>query len=534
MEFNLADLWEAVADAVPDRIALVWRSDRLTFRELDERADRVAHALQDRGVGPDDHVAIYLANSTQYVESTLACFKLRAVPVNVNYRYVADEIRYLLADADARAAVVAETFVDVLDAARPGLELLDTILVVPGDDGTGLTAGGGHERYDRAMARSATGRIRGPRSGGDRYIVYTGGTTGMPKGVEWCSEDVFFAGIGGGNPGGAPIEAPKQIVEKLDRPLVGLTACPLMHGTANWLAFRILLGGGTLVLLPEPRFDPAVTWDLVAREHVQLLVIVGDAFARPLVDALEGRGVDELASLRWILSSGAIFSPRAKEEWIARMPWLRLVDGFGSSETGAQGQSLTTAGSGPVGRARFEPGPDVEVFDDHDRPAPIGTTGRLGRRGHIPLGYYKDPEKTAATFRSIDGVRWSIPGDHAVREPDGSITVLGRGSACINTGGEKVYPEEVEAALKSHPDVVDALVVGIPDERFGERVAAVVAPRDGTVPILEDLARHAREHIAPYKVPRHLTLVDRVERTPSGKPDYAWARETALGRTVPS
>jgi fatty-acyl-CoA synthase len=533
MQFNLADLWEAVADAVPDRDALVWGSTRLTYRELDERADRLAHALRDRGSSPGDHVAVYLPNCPEYLETTLAAFKLRAVPVNVNYRYVADEIRYLLADADARAAVVAERFVPVLDEARADLPLLDTVLAVADDRGGDAARVGVHESYEHAVAAARSGRDFGPRSSDDLYIVYTGGTTGMPKGVEWRSEDIFFAGIGGGNPGGPPIQAPDEIVEHLDRPVVGLPACPLMHGTANWIAFRVLLGGGTVVLLPQMGFDAALTWDLVAGERVQLLVIVGDAFARPLVDELHRRDPADVSSLRWVLSSGAIFTPRVKEEWLEQLPRLRLIDGFGSSETGVQGQAVSASGTASIERARFEPNPDVEVFDDDDRPAAIGAIGRLGRRGHIPLGYYKDPEKTAETFKVIDGVRWSIPGDYAVRDPDGWVTVLGRGSVCINTGGEKVYPEEVESALKSHEGVLDVLVVGVPDERFGERVVAVVAARPGATPTPAELDVHARAHLAGYKVPRHVTYVDAIERTPSGKPDYVWARTTAL-ETAPS
>jgi fatty-acyl-CoA synthase len=524
MEFNLADLWEAVADAVPERTALVWRADRRTYRELDERANRLAHALRDRGVGPGHHVAVYLPNSTEYLETFLAVLKLRAVPVNVNYRYTVEELRYLLDDADACAVVVEASFLGVLEEARPDLPLLETVLVVARDREPHEPAATTHDSYTAAVAASAGGRDFEPRSPDDLYTLYTGGTTGMPKGVEWRSEDILFAAMGGGNPGGPPIAVPAEIVEHLDRPLIGLPTSPLMHGTATWLACRILFGGGTVVLLPQLRFDAAQTWDLVAREYVQLLVIVGDAFARPLVDALDGRDVDALASLRSVVSSGAIFTPHVKQQWLARLPNVRLIDTFGSSETGAQGRAVTDAATGAAAEARFDPDPEVEVFGDDGRPAPVGAVGLLGRRGHLPLRYSKDPVKTAAIFRTIDGVRWSIPGDHARREADGAITVLGRGSACINTGGEKVYPEEVEAALKSHPDVVDALVVGVPDERFGERVVAVVAPRAGAAPTLDDLASHVRGRIAGYKVPRGVTFVDGIERAASGKPDYAWAR----------
>ncbi|MET1003095.1 MAG: acyl-CoA synthetase [Acidimicrobiia bacterium] len=535
MEFNLADMWEAVVDTVPDREALVWGQLRYTFRELDDRANRVAHALSARRIGSGDHVAVYLRNRPEFVETMFAAFKLRAVPINVNYRYVADELRYLLDDADVKAVVVAREFLRVLQDALAELPLIRTIIVVDDDSLADGSDGDGkeHENYEAVLASAPTDRGFPARSADDGYIVYTGGTTGMPKGVLWRSEDIFFAGMGGGNPGGAPIERPEDIVEFLDRPVRGLPACPLMHGTANWFAIRILFGGGAVVLSADIRFEPVRMWELIARERVSFLVIVGDAFARPLVDALDqiDPGFD-VSCLRWVLSSGAIFSPGVKHKWLERMPTLRLIDGFGSSETGSQGQSVAAHGITANSRARFELEDTVQVFDDDDRPAEPGTVGRLGRRGHIPVGYYGDPVKTRAVFREIDGVRWSIPGDYAVREADGTITVLGRGSACINTGGEKVYPEEVESVIKSHPDVLDALVVGVPDDRWGERVVAVVAPRPGTQPTLRALEAHAREYVAGYKVPREVVVVDAITRTPSGKPDYAWAKATALAATA--
>jgi acyl-CoA synthetase (AMP-forming)/AMP-acid ligase II len=305
-----------------------------------------------------------------------------------------------------------------------------------------------------------------------------------------------------------------------------------MHGTAHWFALNTLFGGGTVVISPDRRFDAARLWNLIAREKVSFLVIVGDAFARPLVEAIGHLDPEpDLSSLSAVLSGGAILSPAVKAAWIRALPETILIDGFGSSESGGQGQSVAAAGGATDG-PRFSVNDETTVLDDELRPAAVGVVGKLARRGRVPLGYYKDPEKSAATFPVVDGVRWSVPGDHARIEADGTITVLGRGSGSINTGGEKVYPEEVEAALKSHPDVFDVVVVGAPDERWGERVVAVVEPRQGATVALPALAEHVRGHLAPYKVPRAVVVVDTVVRSPSGKPDYRWARARAEAEVV--
>ncbi len=345
----------------------------------------------------------------------------------------------------------------------------------------------------------------------------------------WRAEDIFFGAFGGGNLGDAPITSPEQIVDTLDPRRRGLPACPFMHGTAHWMAFATLYSGGTVVISPDRHLDPDHLWALIERERVTFLVIVGDAFARPLVEALDNLDPPpDVAALTVVLSGGAVLSPSVKAAWVDRLPGTLLIDGFGASETGGQGQSVSAAG-GPIERApRFAVNDETTVLDDDLHPAAAGVIGKLARRGHVPVGYYHDPAKSAATFPVIDGVRWSVPGDHARIEEDGTITVLGRGSVSINTGGEKVYPEEVESALKSHPSVFDAVVVGVPDERWGERVTAVVAPRPGATPVLDDLAEHTRAHLASYKVPRDLVLVDEIVRSPSGKPDYRWARATAV------
>ena len=392
--------------------------------------------------------------------------------------------------------------------------------------------------YEAALAIASPERDFGPRSGDDVYILYTGGTTGSPKGVMWRAEDIFFAALGGGGIGGDPIVRPEDIVGTLDADRRCLPACPFMHGTAHWFAFNTLYDGGTVVISPEHRFDAAHLWQLIARERVSFLVIVGDAFARPLVEAIttmEPR--PDVSRLSAVLSGGAILSPAVKDAWVAALPEIILIDGFGSSESGGQGAAVTAAGSVTSGPPTFSLDADTTVLDDDLRPAAVGTVGWLARRGRLPIGYYKDPEKTATTFPVVDGVRWSVPGDHARIEPDGTITVLGRGSESINTGGEKVYPEEVEAVLKAHDDVFDAVVVGVPDERWGERIVAVVEPRPGADVRLAALVEHARAHLANYKLPRDLVLVDGVVRSPSGKPDYRWARtqaEAAVGAPGPT
>jgi len=527
VEFNLADLWERVVDAIPEHEAMVCGDRRLTYTEADERANRLAHHLAGLGIGPGDHVALYLFNGTEYLEGMLAAFKLRAVPINVNYRYGADELRYLLADADTRAVVFHREFATTLDAVRAELPLLRGFVMV--DDASGAPAPTEATEYEAALAAASPARDFAPRSADDLYILYTGGTTGMPKGVMWRAEDIFFGAFGGGNLGDAPITTPEEIIDTLEPHRRGLPACPFMHGTAHWMAFGTLYSGGTVVIAPDHHFAPDRLWRLIAQERVTFLVIVGDAFARPLIETLDGLAPPpDVAPLTVVLSGGAVLSPSVKAAWVERLPGTLLVDGFGASETGGQGQSVSAAG-GPIEAApRFQVNDETTVLDDEFRPVAPGVIGKLARRGHVPLGYYHDPEKTAATFPVLDGVRWSVPGDHARIEDDGTITVLGRGSVSINTGGEKVYPEEVESALKSSPDVFDAVVVGVPDERWGERVTAVVQARPGATPALDQLAEHTRAQLASYKVPRALVLVDEIVRSPSGKPDYRWARATAI------
>jgi 3-oxocholest-4-en-26-oate---CoA ligase len=516
VELNLADLFEVVVDAVPDRTALVAGGTRLTYAALDQRANRLASHLAGTGVGPGDHIGVYSYDRAEWVEAMLAAFKIRAVPINVNYRYVEDELAYLFGNADLVALVVEAGFLPRVEAVRPRVPDLRAVVVI--DDG-----------YEEALGAASPERPAGPRSVDDRYVLYTGGTTGLPKGTIWRHEDIFFAALQGGNPGGPPVSRPEQLAATADRPAgVYLVCPPMMHGGGQWVALISLLSGGTAVLDTNRPFDAAAALRLVEQERVNSVSVVGDAMARPLAEALAAPGAAyDTSSLVSVGSGGAILSPAVKEELRRLLPGVIVLDSFGASETGHNGSVVDL--DGPAAGPRFRVGDTTAVLGDNGRPvAPgSGVVGRLARRGHIPLGYHKDPEKTAATFLEVDGVRWVVPGDAALVEEDGTVHVLGRGSMCINTGGEKVYPEEVEAVLKSHPDVFDAVVVGIPDERFTERVAAVVRPREGRGPTLEDLAAHCRRTLAGYKVPRALVLRDEVVRTPVGKPDYRWAKEVA-------
>ena len=516
--FNLADLFEIVAAAVPDREALVCGDRRLTYAALDDRANRLAAVLTARGVLAGDHVGLHLYNGTEYIEGMVAAFKLRAVPININYRYGADELRYLFTDADVRALIHEPAFADVVSQVAPDVPTLVATLARGVD-------------YEQALATVVPRTDFPTRSGDDLYILYTGGTTGMPKGVMWHQEDLFFAALGGGNPGGEPLTDPGEAGARAARGRTRcLPACPFMHGTAHWLAWSTLLTGGTVVVSPAHHFDAPALLDAAERERVTFLVVVGDAFARPIVDALANEpGRWDLAALSVILSGGAILSPSVKSQLAAHLPGAIVIDGFGASETGGQGQ-MVSGSADDHGRARFIVGSTTAVVDEFFRPVVPGSgaIGRVASRGRIPVGYYKDPEKSAATFPVVDGERWAVAGDMATVEADGSIALLGRGSVSINTGGEKVYPEEVESAIKSHPDVFDALVVGVPDDRWGERVTAVLQLRPGrAAPSVADIANHARKSVAGYKIPRAVVIVDHVVRSPSGKPDYRWAREAA-------
>jgi len=531
VEFNLADLFECVVDAVPERVALVCGDRRLTYRRLDERANRLAHHLHDAGVKPGEHVGMYLYNSTEYVECMLACVKIRAVPVNVNYRYVEGELKYLFNDADLVALVHQREFAPRIAAVIEEVPKLRHLIVV--DDASGADVSAIGSVFFDDVTNAATGE-RGfePRSPDDVFIIYTGGTTGMPKGVMWRQEDIFFTAMGGGNPLGEPISEPEQLGEnalKRDPPLVQFAVPPLIHGAAQLGVFIGMFWGDKVVL--QHRFDPADAWDLVERERVNSMTLVGDAMARPLAEELVTSPKErDLSSLLILSSAGAVLSETVKQQIKANVPNVTVMENFGATETGHQGFEAVGAAK-PESGLRFMMKPTTTVLDDDFEPvAPgSGVVGRVALKGRIPLGYYNDPEKTVKTFVEAGGERWVLPGDMGTIDADGTVIVFGRGAVCINSGGEKIYPEEVESAVKAHPDVYDAVIVGVPDERWGERVAAIVQPRPGTNPTLQSIQEHSRTLIAGYKIPREVHVVDQMVRHPSGKPDYPWARGVAAG-----
>jgi 3-oxocholest-4-en-26-oate---CoA ligase len=538
VNWNFGTVFESVADAIPDQTALVQGERRRTWRELDERAARLATALRDRGLGHDSKVAFYLYNSNEYVETLLACFKLRAVPANVNYRYTADELAYLLDNSGAEALLFHGELGDRVDAVRdraPGLRA-----IVQVDDGSPLVDEA--LSYENLIAEHAP-MERIEYSGDDLLFLYTGGTTGMPKAVVWRHEDLFgalapaaYSFFGLEMPDDAR-EAGALVHKVHDSGLVPvhLPASPLMHGTGQFSTLQVLTLGGTIVTLEGRHFDPHELWQTVQRERVTQIAIVGDAFAKPMLRALEEadtRGEPyDLSSLLLVVSSGVIWSAPVKQALIERHPVI-AYDSLGSSEGVGFATSMTTAGSENE-TGRFSVGADTKVFTDDGREVKPGSgeEGMLAVGGHLPVGYYKDPEKTVATFRVVDGRRYSIPGDYATVEEDGTITLLGRGSVSINSGGEKIFPEEVEEAVKAHPAVADVVVVGVPDERFGEAVTAVVALTPGGTAAEPEITEAVeRSGLARFKRPRHVVVVDAVPRGPNGKADYAWARDTARAR----
>ena len=533
MECNFADMFEAIVDLVPDRVAVVVVGhERATYRELEIRTNRLAHHLQDSGIGPGDHVGIYAYNGIEWVESMMALYKIRAVPININYRYIENELKYLCTNADLVAIVAQQEFAPRIAAIRADLPKLRHVLIAEDDSGA-PTAGLEFTDYAAAVASGAPDRDFAPRTGDDLHVIYTGGTTGMPKGVMWRQEDIFYALCGGIDAySNEKLAHPGVLAEKVAAgggPMINFPIAPMMHGAGQVTTIRSLIHGDTVVL--TPRFDAEQTWRVIEAEKVNVLGITGDAMARPLADSLEEMHDKlDLSSLFSIGSSAAIFSQSIKDQLMERMPSLIVVDSVGATETGMNGIKVAIKGEIPRGGpATVAPSLDSIVVDDEyvEIVPGSGAIGRIARTGNIPLGYYNDPERSALVFFEHGGKRYSIPGDFATVEADGLITLLGRGSIMINTGGEKVFPEEVEGVLKAHPEVFDCLVVGVSDERWGERVTAVVQPRPGKAPTVDELAAHCRDHIAAYKAPKQVFLVDMIVRAPSGKPDYPWAKRYA-------
>lgn len=536
MSYNIADLVEHAIDLMPDRIALADDSREISYAQLEERANKLAHYLLEHGVRPGDKVGIYSRNTIEAVEAMVAIFKARAVMINVNFRYVENELQYIFENSDMVALIHERRYSDKVAAVRPKVPALQTVVVVA--DGTDLPYPEGAVEYEAALAQSSGERDFGERSPDDLYMLYTGGTTGMPKGVMWRQEDVWRV-LGGGINflTGEYVKHEKELAElgAANPAMTRFPIPPMIHGGSQWATFQSLFGGGKCVMIPE--FSGHGVWQHIEKHGINVIFITGDAMARPMLDALlegnpeTGEPYDR-STLYAMASSAALFSPSLKDKFLELLPNTMLTDSIGSSETGFGGLSVVAKGSAAHGGPRVKIDASTEVLDEDGKPVVPGSgqIGILARRGHIPLGYYKDEVKTAATFKEFNGTRYSIPGDYARVEEDGTVTMLGRGSVSINSGGEKIFPEEVEGALKAHPDVFDALVVGVDDERWGQRVVAVVQCRGEARPTLTDLRPTLCETIAPYKLPRSLWYVDQIKRNPAGKPDYRWAKAQTEAR----
>jgi|TARA_B110000285_G_scaffold13476_1_gene13328 acyl-CoA synthetase (AMP-forming)/AMP-acid ligase II len=536
VEFNAADIFEGVVQRIPDREAVVLGETRLTYKELDARANKAAHALKKLNISQGSHIGIYAFNCIEWLEIMLGAYKLCAIPININYRYVEEELKYLMNNADIEAIFFHQQFSDKLNNIADALPLLKTYVSI--NDGSDAKSDLVCVDYEALIEHESEEQVPQLRSGDDQYILYTGGTTGMPKGVVWRMEDVLMT-LGGGIDAvtGEKYPTPEALADKcLQDQTTALALAPLMHGAAQWQSFNAFFSGWKLVFNDQVTFDAHHAWDLIAKERVMNLTITGDAMGRPLCDALPAalqRGLD-LSCLFVIASSASVFSSSIKDTMITLLPNLFIIDAVGSSETGATGVNIHTkngklkdSGGGP----KFNK-PDFSAILNLETQQIIPqsdteTIGYLARKGHVPIAYYKDPEKSKKTFIDVEGERFSVPGDMAKYESDGQITLLGRGSVSINSGGEKIFPEEVEMALKAHPNVFDCLVVGVKDEIWGQKVVAVIQRRDSSELTLEDLKETSAKYIASYKMPKALIFSDLIERAPSGKPNYQWAQEFA-------
>ena len=542
MSFNLAQVHEAVAAANSDRPAVITGAGPLTYQQLTDRTRRFAHALSARGLGAhrereelaghesgQDHLAIYLHNGAEYIEAMLGSFKARVAPFNVNYRYVAEELRYLLDNATTRAVVYHDAFAPTLAEVLPSLPDITLLIQVP--DGSAHKLLPGAVRYHDFLAEGSTDPIELAWSPDDLYILYTGGTTGMPKGVLWRQHDIFIAAMGG-RPFGQAVAFPSldAIVEaSVNGGARMMSVAPLMHGAAQWATFTAFTGGNTVVFTEDPtRLDPPAVWSTVEREKVLTLQIVGDAMGRPLIDELE-HGNYDLSGLLAFVSGGAALNSSLKDRFLEVVPHAIVLDAVGSSETGAQMGHTSSKGSTSTGT--FTPGPETSVVSadlSYELAPGSEETGWLAQRGHVPLGYLGDADKTAATFPVIGGVRFAVPGDRANWRKDSIIELLGRDSVTINSGGEKIYAEEVEQALAHHPSVYDVIVVGRPSERWGSEVVAVVQLAEGATITDHELLAEAERHVARYKLPKAFVYREALQRSPAGKADYRWARDEAV------
>lgn len=534
---NLALIHEALAEAVPDRECIVFRDRSFTWEQVTERTRRLGNVLRSHGLGchqermqlsnwesGQDHVALYLHNGNEYLEGMLGAFKARCAPINVNYRYVEEELLYLFENADAKAVIYHAAFSPILEKIRDRLPQLRLLIQVK--DGSGRSLLDGAIDYEEALEEASAAAPPDDLSSDDLYILYTGGTTGMPKGVLWRQEDIFLSAL---------VSNPPKSLEAMQRRALSrdgirsLPVAPFMHGAAHWVAFNMWHVGGTVIVQSKvERLDPDDVWSTAEKQKANALAIVGDAFARPLIDQLRKKDYD-LSSLFLVTSGGAIFTAALKEELLELLPEVRILDALGSSESGAQGSHFSSREKG-VATGKFDLGDDsVVLSEDLDRILEAGASERgwLARKGRVPLGYYKDAEKTRKTFPVIEGVRYSVPGDRAEVEADGRLKLLGRDAVTINSGGEKIFAEEVELAIKDHPAVYDCVVCGTPSERWGSQVTAIVQIRPGNDVSESELRQTANGHIASYKLPKAFVFVDEVVRAPSGKADYRWAKETA-------
>jgi len=542
MDAHFGAIWESIADATPDAPAVVQGTRRISWRDYEARAARLARAFLDAGLGAHAKVGMYLHNSPEYCETNFAAMKIRGIPINVNYRYLDDELAYLIDNADMEALVFHSSLggrVARVRARVPRLKLLVEVDDGPAADGTTHVDGAvGYETLQTTLMPAE----RIAPEGDEIYMFYTGGTTGMPKGVMYSMRDfaTFFLKTYPAMIGQPKVPDPARLAEiakelrARGEATVSMSGPPLMHGTGCWLGMMVpQMLGGTAVLLEGRSLDPVELWSVVERERVNLVVVVGDAFAKPLLRTLDERpGRYELSCLRLMVSSGTMFSLEVKQGLLKHIPGLAIVDVLGSTE-GGMGQSTVRAGMSAE-TARFKLNPTTKVITEDGREVVPGSgeVGLVANGGMVPLGYYKDPEKSARTFRDVNGIRYSFPGDMATVEADGRITLLGRGSNCINTGGEKVFPEDVEEALKVHPAVEDSLVFGVPDERFGQRVVGIASLAPGTTDTAAAILAETKRHLAHYKIPKELLVVERVPRAPKGKPDYAAAKRIFEARSV--
>lgn len=530
MSINLADCFEGLADTLGDREAIVFEGQRRTYAQLDEEANQVGNFLMSIGVGHNDHVAMHMRNCLEFFNGLVGTLKVRAVPVNINFRYTQAELVYLYNNSDSKVLFVETEFLPVVADALNETTTLEHIIVI-GDVTAEFRAAAEAKRvkvyaYHPEVDSASTERAFPARSGDDHFLVYTGGTTGNPKGVIWRHEDFYYAALAGGNQYGDPHETVEALCDAAKNfPAMSLlVTAPMIHGAAIYAMFSMFFMGSKQVLMRN--WDAADALKLIGDEQIQIIMIVGDAMGVPFVDELvENFDSYDVSSLFSVSSGGAIWSQASRDKLKTVLPEIFIRDSFGASESGTDG----TLTMGEDGSLRLPPSKNTQVVDDNLNAIAPGSddTGFLARVGHVPLGYYGDEEKTAKTFPVKDGVRMSVLGDMARVEEDGTIVVLGRGSGCINTGGEKVFPEEVEQALKSHPAVFDSLVAGAKDSRYGERVAATISIREGSpTPSTDELVEHCRTKIAGYKVPRTIVVVDEVVRSPSGKADYQWAKRT--------